>query len=98
MLERPRTGRGCARGLLPICKVRFILASMLISRLGRVRYSRVDIMGGGLDLLFLNSGIQPASSWGDQAAFKTIMYVNFGVVHGISHFIDVVTKNPGSVI
>jgi NAD(P)-dependent dehydrogenase (short-subunit alcohol dehydrogenase family) len=56
-------------------------------------------MKGGLDFLFLNAGIQPASSWADPGQFKTIMDVNFfGVVHGITHLLDLVKTNPGSAI
>ncbi|KAM0327403.1 hypothetical protein ACHAQA_005689 [Verticillium albo-atrum] len=54
---------------------------------------------GRVDLLFLNAGIQPSSSWDNLSSFHTIFEVNFfGVVHGISTFLTAVRSTSGAAI
>lgn len=58
-----------------------------------------NICLGELDFLFLNAGIQPASHWGDTAAFNKIMDVNFyGVVHGLTTFLSTIKDRPDTAI
>ncbi|PSR93643.1 hypothetical protein BD289DRAFT_459595 [Coniella lustricola] len=66
--------------------------------------TRVDKdFSGQINLLALNAGIGPSSSWDDAQSFQKIMDVNlFGVVNGISTFLNTVkstaTSSPASII
>lgn len=58
------------------------------------------ITTGQINLLALNAGIGPSSSWDDAASFRKIMDVNlFGVINGISTFLPAVrATTPAAII
>lgn len=54
-----------------------------------------DDLKGQINLLALNAGIGPSSSWSSAASFQKIMDVNlYGVIHGITTFLDTVQATP----
>lgn len=54
-------------------------------------------LGGQINLLALNAGIGPPSSWAEPDSFRQILDVNlFGVIHGITTFLDTVKATAAS--
>lgn len=54
-----------------------------------------DDLAGHINLLALNAGIGPSSSWASPDAFQKILDVNlYGVIHGITTFLDTVKATP----
>ncbi|KAF5542767.1 short-chain dehydrogenase reductase [Fusarium phyllophilum] len=56
-------------------------------------------LGGRVDFLLLNAGIQPPSNWNDPETFRTIFDVNlFGVINGITTMLPVLKSQTNSSI
>ncbi|KAF4480109.1 short-chain dehydrogenase reductase [Fusarium agapanthi] len=65
----------------------------------KLKHQVAHELGGRVDFLLLNAGIQPPSNWNDPETFRTIFDANlFGVINGIATMLPVLKSQGKSSI